>query len=210
MIRNYLGFMLALMIVMISGAWLKGLLPDVLPGLRLRMIQSGWKLKNAKHKPRAWAQYFMLIAGMGITTTVSATVFRGNGAVEELGVVSRRVVTDAGVAAIANSFLNTFENENFNFHDSGTGVAAEAAANTALGTPAGPARVAGTQSSPAGGQYRTVATIAYTGALAITEHGIFSASSAGTLLDRSVFAAINVTNGDSIQFTYTITFSSGG
>ena len=98
----------------------------------------------------------------------------------------------------------------FNFHDSGTGAVAENVTDTALGTPAGPARVAGTKSVPATNQYRSVATIAYTATLAITEHGLFSASTAGTLWDRSVFAAVNVVSGESIQFTYTLTLTAGG
>lgn len=210
MISNYLGFLLALTIVMISGAWLKGFLPDFMPGLRLKLIQYGWKLKNAYHQPRAWLQYFLLIAGLGIVSALDAKVLRADGTVQELGVVSRRVVTDAGVAAIANAFLNTFEPELFNYHASGTGGTAEGAAQTALVTEVG-TRIAGTQSSPAGGQYRTVGTLSYAAGFAITEHGIFSQLAAGgTMLDRSLFAAINVANGDSIQFTYTITFSAGG
>ena len=44
---------------------------------------------------------------------------------------------------------------------------------------------------------------------AIVEHGIFSqaATGGGTLLDRSVFSAINVASGDSIQFTYDLTLT---
>jgi hypothetical protein len=129
--------------------------------------------------------------------------------VEDYGVIANQVVTNAGVAALANAFLNTFEPENFNFHGSGTGAVAEAVGDTALGTEV-ESRATGTQSSPAGGQYRTIGTVAYTATRAVTEHGIFSASSAGTLLDRSVFTAINVVNGDSIQFTYTLTLSAGG
>jgi len=43
----------------------------------------------------------------------------------------------------------------------------------------------------------------------VTEHGLFNASSAGTLMDRTVFSAINVVNGDSIQFTYELTATAG-
>jgi hypothetical protein len=129
--------------------------------------------------------------------------------VEDLGVVSRRVVTNAGVQFIALAFLNTNEAEAMNYHGSGTGSVAEAVGDTALGTEV-ESRATGTQSNPANGQYRTVGTVAYTATRAITEHGIFSATSAGTLLDRSVFTAINVVNGDSIQFTYTLTLSAGG
>lgn len=49
------------------------------------------------------------------------------------------------------------------------------------------------------------------GTLAITEHGLFSAASAGTLWDRTVFAAVNLVAGsDSLQVTHTTTFPSGG
>lgn len=140
---------------------------------------------------------------------LSAVLIQADGTRIDFGVISRRVVTDAGVAFLVDCFQNLAEPENINFHDSGTGTGAEAVGDTVI-TPAGPARVAGTQSEPAANQYRTVATIPYTGTLAITEHGLFTASSAGTLWDRSKFTAINVVNGDSIQFTYTLTVNSGG
>ena len=130
-----------------------------------------------------------------------------------LGTVGRRVVTNAGVAYMAQDFnaaTGGADVSNFNYHDSGTGTNAENVTDTALQTAAGPARVAGTQSNPAGGQYRTVATITYAGTQAITEHGLFSASTVGTLWDRTVFSAINVNSGDSIQFTYTLTCNAGG
>lgn len=141
---------------------------------------------------------------------LSAILIRKDGTRIDLGVICRRSVTNAGVQFLRDCFSNTAEPENMNWHDSGTGSVAENVTDTALGAAAGPARVSGTQSSPAANQYRTVATVAYTSTLAITEHGIFSASSAGTLWDRSVFTAINVVSGDSIQFTYTLTINAGG
>lgn len=130
--------------------------------------------------------------------------------VEDYGVIANQVVTSAGVQALSTAFLNTIEPEIFNFHASGTGAVAENVTDTALGTEV-ETRATGTQSNPGGGTYRTIGTVAYTATRAITEHGIFSQSSAGgTLLDRSVFTAINVVNGDSIQFTYTLTLSAGG
>jgi hypothetical protein len=122
------------------------------------------------------------------------------------------LVTTAGSNYMAADFLAASASRinAFNQHDCGTGATAAAIGDTVLQTPAGTARVAGTQSNPAANQYRTVATIAFTGTLAITEWGLFSAASSGTLWDRRVFAAINVTNGDSIQFTYTLTVPSGG
>jgi hypothetical protein len=99
-----------------------------------------------------------------------------------------------------------------NFHDSGTGVVAATSTDSGLGTQAGPTtRATGTQSNPVTNQYRSVGTIAYTGTLAITEWGVFNqAAQGGTMWDRRVFSAVNVVNGDSIQFTYTCTLTAGG
>lgn len=137
------------------------------------------------------------------------TKIRPDGSKEDFGLVSTKVVTDAGVAFIVDAFQNLTEVENFQFHASGTGTTAEAAGQTALVTEVA-TRATGSRTEGASANiYRTVGTISYTGTHAITEHGIFSASSAGTMLDRSLFSAINVINGDSIQFTYDLTFPSG-
>ena len=98
----------------------------------------------------------------------------------------------------------------FKFHDSGVGTTAEAAGDTGIETTDGESRATGTQTESASNAYRSVGTISYTTTKAITEHGLFNDASAGTLMDRSVFAAINVVNGDSIQFTYTLTLTAGG
>lgn len=151
----------------------------------------------------------------GATTAygeLSAVLQTKDGSVIDYGVVSRRVVTDAGVAFLVDDWdAGTTSIANFNYHDSGTGTTAEAAAQTTLVTQAGPTtRATGSKSQPSANIIRSVGTIAYTGTLAITEHGLFSqAAQGGTLWDRSVFAAINVGDGDSIQFTYSCTFTAG-
>lgn len=132
-----------------------------------------------------------------------------DGSREDFGLVCTKVVTDAGVAYLVDAMQGITEPENLRFHGSGTGTTAESAAQTILVTEVG-SRVSGTLAEGASANiFRTVATVNYGSTLAITEHGIFSASTAGTMLDRSVFAAINVLNGDSIQFTYELTFPAG-
>lgn len=147
-----------------------------------------------------------------------------NGATGEwmdYGIVSRHVVTDAGVAFLVDDWdsgANDFSL--FNFHGIGTGAAAEAVGNVALGTESTTAlnpdstRATGTKSQPAANQMRSVGTLTCDSDIAVTEHGFFSTSGTGTgtLWDRSVFAAINLVgaNPDSIQCTYTGTFTSGG
>jgi hypothetical protein len=148
---------------------------------------------------------------------LSMVVIRADGTVEDRGVVSRKKVTGAFVTDIVNCLSKTAPYnasaavfQDYKYHDCGTGVTAEANTQTALVTPYGGARATGTQ--VAGGTataptYTSVATISFTGTLAITEHAIFNASTVGTMMDRSVFAAVNVINGDSIQFTYVLTIN---
>ncbi len=145
--------------------------------------------------------------------TVSATLIKANGTVIELGAIGKRVVTDAGVGHLVDDWDDGTGNiENFNYHDSGTSVTAENQTDTNLIAEAGPTtRATGTKSQPSANVIRSLGTIAYTGTLAITEHGLFTTASRATDLmwDRTVFAAINVENGDSIQFTYDCTFTAG-
>ncbi|MFN7341553.1 MAG: hypothetical protein ACK5VI_10800 [Opitutia bacterium] len=169
-----------------------------------------WKVRNLRNRLRGWKQELIAATNLAPHAELHMAVIRANGQRVELGRVGRRVVTNNGVAAIVDAFQNTFELENFNWHDSGTSSTAEAVGDSVLGTAAGPARVSGTQSEPATNQYRTVATISYTGTASIVEHGLFSASTAGVLFDRTVFTAVGVNNGDSIQFTYTLTVNAGG
>ena len=72
----------------------------------------------------------------------------------------------------------------------------------------------GTQAEGASANvYRTTATLSPDsgGTLAITEHGLFSASSAGTLWDKTLFSAINLVSGsDSLQTQYDLTCTAGG
>ena len=139
-----------------------------------------------------------------------ATKIGVDGSTEDMGLVSTKVVTTAGVNYIVAALQsNTTDVSLFKFHGSGTGTTAEAIGQTTLVTETG-TRVTGSQT--VGGSaniYRTVATIAYSSTLAITEHALFSASTGGTMIDRSVFAAINVVKGDSIQFTYELTVPAG-
>lgn len=150
----------------------------------------------------------------GIATAygkLEAILIRANGERVNFGVLSFRVVTTAFVNFVVDQLqTETSVFGDFKFHDSGVGTTAENAADTGIETTDGESRATGTQTESAANAYRSVGTISYTTTKAITEHGLFNDASAGTLMDRSVFSAINVVNGDSIQFTYTITFTAGG
>jgi len=136
----------------------------------------------------------------------------GTGKYEEIGRrTATRVVTDDFVEDVVDSLVAAAYLNDYKYHDSGTGVGGEAAGDSALGTPCGESRDTGTQLEGATAEiYKTVATHTYAGTFAITEHGVFDAASAGILMDRSVFSAINVVSSDQIEFTYELTLSAGG
>jgi hypothetical protein len=138
-----------------------------------------------------------------------ATRINADGTRDRLGLISTKVVTDAGVAFIVDAFQAAATLANMKYHGSGTSGTAENVTDTALGVEV-ESRATGTTAEGATANiFQTVATISYTATRSIVEHGIFSASTAGTLLDRSVFASIGVVSGDAIEFTYELTFPAG-
>lgn len=146
------------------------------------------------------------------------TVIRRSGEVLPLGLASLRVITDAGVAYLVDAWQNLVEPEAMRYHGLGTGTAAEAATDTALQaeltTQYSPdnTRATGTLAEAAANVFRSVATITVDAAVNATEHGLLSqpATGGGTLWDRSVFAAVALAAGDSLQATYDATFNAGG
>ena len=88
----------------------------------------------------------------------------------------------------------------------GSGTTAAAAGNTALGTQLG--RVSLTSTTVSSNVVTYVATFAAgTGTGAVTEAGIFTASSGGTMLCRTVFSVVNKGSADSMTITWTVTVS---
>jgi hypothetical protein len=88
----------------------------------------------------------------------------------------------------------------------GTSTTTPAVANTTLGTEAG--RVILASFSASSNQVTATATFpAGTGTGAITEAGIFNASTSGTLLCRTTFPVVNKAAGDSIAITWVVTVS---
>ena len=192
---------------------------DGLPRAGLSPEIRGYRFRNVWHLLRGvWrVRLAELIGAPTFFGTLGIRVLRRDGQIEDLGIVSCRVVTNNGVAFLVDALDNTVEAEIMNYHGCGTGVAAEAAADAALGTESTTAlnpdstRATGTQSQPSANIYRSVGTLTFDASAAVTEHGLFSTSGTGTgvLFDRSVFSAVNVASGDSIQFTYSLTLTAG-
>ena len=148
---------------------------------------------------------------MKIKTLLKARHIR-NG--KEIGkrIVRNRVITDVFVQDIVDNLISpTGSFGNYKYHDTGTGEEGETPVNTGLGTPCGEARDVGTQTEGASPNiYKSVASHVYAGAFAITEHGLFDSATGGILMDRTKFVAINVLATDEIEFTFIVTFQSGG
>ena len=89
-----------------------------------------------------------------------------------------------------------------------TGTTAAAVGDTALQTAIAGSRVALTSGTSATNVVTYVASFpAGTGTGAVTEAGVFNASSAGTMLCRTVFSVVNKGAADAMSITWTITVS---
>lgn len=185
----------------------------------------GWLVRDAilKHRLPAEAAAELLDAitrCVVVESALSLVKIDGrSGVLTHYGIVSRKVVTTAGVNFIVSAFQGTVEPEILRYHGLGTGTTAEAIGDTALVTELtteyNPNSTRATGSLTQGATaniFRSIGTNTLdSGTPAVTEHGIFSAASGGTLLDRSVFSAINLVgaSGDGLQSTYDLTFTAG-
>ena len=84
----------------------------------------------------------------------------------------------------------------------GTGAGTHVKGSTVLFTEASESRVAATMSQPVADKNRFVYQITAAGIKTITNAGIFSASSGGSLLLASDFAGLALAAGDAIEFTF--------
>lgn len=125
------------------------------------------------------------------------------------------VFTNAGAAIVTNRVIQAgTAPKNIGW---GVGVGAAAVGDTALGTESAPTtsggRTVGTESrttvTQTNDNYQVVGTVTAGSTLAITEAGLFDAVTAGNLLTRGVFSAVNVVSGDSIAFTFGLKFVPG-
>lgn len=125
--------------------------------------------------------------------------------------VISNLVTTAGIAGVAGRINGSGSPAAFTYIALGTGTNAAAAGDTTLQTEIttyGGARANSTVSlvttDTTNDTAQLLNTFTFTAgaSFAITESGVLNAASVGTLLARQVFAAINVTNGDSLQVTW--------
>lgn len=118
----------------------------------------------------------------------------------------KNVVTTAGLTALAARMAaDTPSGKFMTYIGIGTGTTGALAADTTLETEA--SRKLGSVSSSMAVFTNTVTFNAGEGTGAITEAGLLSASSGGTLFSRQTFAAVNKAAADSLVVTWNVTLS---
>ena len=146
----------------------------------------------------------MIIDGLKATGTLDIVVRGPDGNIKDEKKVENLIV-DTGLDYIASRMSGTSESV-MSHMAVGTGSTAAAAADTALGTELNRQSLTSTTV--------TDNAIAYVGSYAagtatgsLTEAGIFNASSAGTMLCRTVFGTVTKAADDSMTITWTISVS---
>lgn len=198
-------------------------------GLKLKVKRAArpglmWKIKNNFRFAfiRGWIAFHIAsvlgkVFGFAtIVSRLSLKLHRASGEWIDYGVVEYRLVTTAFVTALATALHTQASAGDLFYHALGTGATAADVADTGMETEltteyTGNVRATGTHTSLAG-VYSSVATNTIdSGTPAVTEHGVMGAASgASTLIDRHVFAAVNMAGGDSLVSTYELTITAGG
>jgi hypothetical protein len=137
--------------------------------------------------------------------SLTLTLKKANGEVQTLH--KDNLIVDGGFDFIADAIGNSSQPSPMGYIALGTGTTAAASGQTALVTELD--RNAATYSHSSGTQTFTfTATFAAGDATgAITEAGVFNASSSGTMLDRVVFSVINKGADDALDAVFTFTMS---
>ncbi len=144
----------------------------------------------------------MINDNIKVTGQLGIVVTDENGQIKEQHLHKNLVVT-AGKSWIAARMKATGAPTEMTHMAVGTGATAAADANTTLGTES--ARVALSSAVSGAVVTYTASFPAGTGTAALTEAGIFNASSAGTLLCRTVFPVVNKGASDSMAITWSVT-----
>lgn len=144
--------------------------------------------------------------GTRLTGRIKFDLFDENGNLKQHEEVNNVVVT-VGKTYLANWLTAATQSDYFmRYIGLGEGTTPASASDTDLETPLA-TRVAGTLSN-ASNVWQNIASFGPgvdTGA--VTESGIFSASSGGTMLAHQVFPVVNKGAGDTLQVTWQVTIS---
>lgn len=122
-------------------------------------------------------------------------------------------ITAAGLAEIAALSVADVGGDGWDYIAVGVGTPGATTlgseSSTNGGARRGGADVTGTRTTTttANDTAQFVTTFTFTGALALTEAGLFNAAEAGDMLASQSFDAVNVVSGDTLQITWQIVFA---
>jgi len=121
----------------------------------------------------------------------------------------KNLIVNAGKSEVAGLIIGDTGATAFGYVAIGTGTTAPSASDTALEneTHRTSATTSLTTTNVTNDTAQLQATFNFTGSYAITECGIFNASSGGDMLARQTFDVLNVANGDNLTMTWKITVS---
>lgn len=121
------------------------------------------------------------------------------------------IIANTGRAQAAGYLSNTVAQLTTYYGNVGTGAGTSAVSDTTLFTEVGSARIAITPTRVTKNFTNDTAqyqfTYTATGATTVTNAGYFTATTAGTLMQKSDFSGIPLLSGDSIAFTFQYTLS---
>lgn len=168
----------------------------------LSIFRDGYSPYNADGTQKTGLRAHLALYGLRIPMLTGAWV--GEMEISNL-------ITTAGKAGVASRINGAGSEAAFTYIEVGIGTTAAAIGDTALEsaiTDSGLARASATASrvttDTTNDTAQLVVTFTVSGTKAVTESGVFNASSAGVLLCRQTFSAINVVSGDSLQITWKI------
>jgi len=139
-----------------------------------------------------------------VSGSIKLTLLKNGKKIEERKV--KNLVVNSGLNHIADQLSDSPDESAMSYMAIGTGTTAPTSSDTALESEV--ARVALTSKTDSGSELTYVGEFGEgVGTGAITEAGIFNASSGGTMLARQVFSAINKGASDTLRIEWTISFS---
>lgn len=146
----------------------------------------------------------MTISNMSVEEVVVFEVYDKDGNLKDKH-EQHNLIPTAGLAWVAKLIGDASPPAAISHMGVGTGTTAASAADVALQTPLG-ARVAVTRTYESTPAHRAKFIGEFTGIEgAVTEEGLFNALTGGTMVARSVSAAMNLTASDTLRITHYIT-----
>jgi hypothetical protein len=145
---------------------------------------------------------------LGLTGRLTIVLKGADGKVKETRDI-KNLVVNTGLGHITARMVGTSQGV-MSHMGLGAGTSAAAAGDTALGSPLG-SRKAFDSATRSGSNNESIVYITTfdpgeaTGA--VTEAGIFNASTSGVMLCRTVFSVVNKGASDTLQITWTVTLS---